>query len=110
MMVLSRSFKGCPRIRPVAVADVHLRFSSLRLCDQFSSVAVDGHCREYGCIVHVSTQCPVLSVRTAICRNVQRCISPCHTVWSSVSIYRLSCEFSVVLSDVSLGIIDDQLG
>ena len=26
-------------------------------CDQFSSVAVDGHCREYGCIVHVSTQC-----------------------------------------------------
>ena len=47
---------------------------------------------------------------TAICRNGQRCVSPCHTVWSSVSIYRLSCEFSVVLSDVSVGISDDQLG
>ena len=57
MMVLSRSFRWCPRIRLAAVAGVHLRFSSLLLYDQFSSVAVDGHCREYGCIVHVSTQC-----------------------------------------------------
>ena len=61
-MVLSRSFRWCPRIRLDAVTDVHLRFSSLRLCDQFSSVAVDGHCREYGCIVYVFISVSVLSV------------------------------------------------